>query len=606
MAGGVLRTIAVCTLIPWALSAGASPGPENVFVVVNSENEASVTIAREYVRLRRIPTLNVLYLKGVPASSTISVADFRARILTSVLDAIRSRGLSKQIDIIAFSAGFPYAVDVRADMEGRPFTRYITSPASITGLTYLYELVAAANPDYLEMQANHYFRGLKATRRDTAWTEQERRMAAALAQNSAQLSEALRAAPDAPETRRRLTDSVGLAEELAAHHPYNGGLLYDLACLRALAGNPAAAMRSLEKAVEAGWLNAAHAEADPDLASVRNRPDFRALLARMRSTQPQTLPPVPFRSSTRWAIGGAPSLTSGRRYFLCTMLAYVGGPANSLEEALASLRRAASADHTHPRGTIYFMVSSDQARTGPRRWAFEPAKAELAKLGVRAEVLDGVLPQSRADVAGAMVGAASFSWKSSGSSILPGAFCDHLTSFAGAMTGAGQTLLSEWIRYGAAGSSGTVTEPYALQAKFPTAFMHVFYASGCTLAEAFYQSVSSPYQQLLLGDPLCAPWAPRVKVSMANLRDGAVVKKPLRLQPHATGAQPVKRYELYVDGRLTMSCAPEGRLTLDPRNLTPGVHEARIVAVAGKLEWRGRSIVRFSVARPVGGSARKP
>ena len=63
--------------------------------------------------------------------------------------------------------------------------------------------------------------------------------------------------------------------------------------------------------------------------------------------------------------------------------------------------------------------------------------------------------------------------------------------------GAGQTPLSEFLRFGAAGASGTVTEPYSPSpTKFPSPMIQVHYARGCTLAEAFYQSVSGPYQLL--------------------------------------------------------------------------------------------------------------
>jgi hypothetical protein len=208
-----------------------------------------------------------------------------------------------------------------------------------------------------------------------------------------------------------------------------------------------------------------------------------------------------------------------------------------------------------------------------------------------------VLPQGKSDVAGAVVGIATYDWSKSGSTILPGAFCDHLTSCAGVMTGGGQTLLSEWIKAGAAASSGTVTEPYALQAKFPTAFLHVYYAAGCSLAEAFYQSVSGPYQQLLVGDPLCAPWAKRVTVKVPAMKAGAVLRTRTALRPTCAGVSPVKRYELYIDGRLVTSSPPGRRLVLDPRSLTPGPHEARVVAVAGPLEWRGRAVIPLRVAR---------
>ena len=84
--------------------------------------------------------------------------------------------------------------------------------------------------------------------------------------------------------------------------------------------------------------------------------------------------------------------------------------------------------------------------------------------------------------------------------------------------GAGQTPLSEFLRYGAAGSSGTVTEPFAIAEKFPSPMIQVHYARGCTLAEAFYQSVHGPYQLLIVGDPLCRPWADIPQVSVAGRR----------------------------------------------------------------------------------------
>ena len=155
------------------------------------------------------------------------------------------------------------------------------------------------------------------------------------------------------------------------------------------------------------------------------------------------------------------------------------------------------------------MDNSDiRART--RRPMFEPTVKRLQELGVRAEIVQGSLPQGRDDVMGLVAGSAGFDWPSSKSRILPGAICEHLTSFGGVMLeNAGQTPLTEFLRHGAALSSGTVTEPYAIAAKFPLPFLHVYYAQGCSAAEAFYQSLSGPYQLLIVGDPLCAPWASR-------------------------------------------------------------------------------------------------
>ena len=44
------------------------------------------------------------------------------------------------------------------------------------------------------------------------------------------------------------------------------------------------------------------------------------------------------------------------------------------------------------------------------------------------------MPLNKPDVQGVMMGTASFDWKASGSTILPGAICEHFTSFGGVMT----------------------------------------------------------------------------------------------------------------------------------------------------------------------------
>ena len=186
------------------------------------------------------------------------------------------------------------------------------------------------------------------------------------------------------------------------------------------------------------------------------------------------------------------------------MLSVTSGRGLSVREAIEHLRRSAAADSTFPGGSVYLMDNSD-IRAGTRRPMFEPTVKLLQGLGVRAEIVQGTLPQGREDVMGLVAGSAGFDWTSSQSRILPGAICEHLTSFGGMMQeNAGQTPLTEFLRHGAVLSSGTVTEPYAIAAKFPLPFLHAYYAQGCSAAEAFYQSLSGPYQLLIVGDPLCA------------------------------------------------------------------------------------------------------
>ena len=151
-----------------------------------------------------------------------------------------------------------------------------------------------------------------------------------------------------------------------------------------------------------------------------------------------------------------------------------------------------------------------------------------------AEILQGNVPEGKNDVQGAMLGVANFDWKASRSTILPGAICEHFTSFGGDMhASAGQTPLSELLRYGATAASGTVTEPYAIPHKFPSPMMQVHYARGCTVAESFYQSVLCPYQLLIVGDPLCRPWANIPEITVAGVTAGR--DRPRRNQGQAQG-----------------------------------------------------------------------
>ena len=225
----------------------------------------------------------------------------------------------------------------------------------------------------------------------------------------------------------------------------------------------------------------------------------------------------------------------------------------------------------------------------------------LGELGVKAEVVAGALPERKRDVAGLMAGTPTFDWRASGCAVVPGAICENLTSFGGIFTStAGQTPLSEFLRAGAAGSSGTVTEPFSLQAKFPHPSIQVHYARGASLVESFYQSVHAPYQLLVVGDPLCQPWAkiPTVEVVSAAdskvLEPGTVVSGTLELEPRASGGgeEGADRFELFVDG-LRVRQAPLGeKLVLDTTAMADGHHELRVVAIsATRVETQGRRII---------------
>jgi uncharacterized protein (TIGR03790 family) len=289
----------------------------------------------------------------------------------------------------------------------------------------------------------------------------------------------------------------------------------------------------------------------------------------------------------------------GRHYVLSMVLGVTVGRGNTLKEVLQYLERGASADGTHPRGTIYYMDNSD-LRTTTRHGEFPEAVAQLKALKVNAQILDGVLPQQKRDVQGLMTGIADYDWKASHSAILPGAICDNFTSFGGIMSsGSGQTPLSEFLRYGATASSGTVTEPYALAYKFPSALSQVHYAQGCTVAEAFYQSVNGPYQLLIVGDPLCRPWANIPRVTYSGLAPGKSVSGKISIQPTAAfdGKSTAEHFELFVDDLRTAICGPGGALGFDTALLADGYHELRVVAVeAGMIRSQGRAVIPIATS----------
>jgi hypothetical protein len=307
-----------------------------------------------------------------------------------------------------------------------------------------------------------------------------------------------------------------------------------------------------------------------------------------------------FRAWYGWGQRGELLEAGGTRYVLSAMLGVTAGRGNTVREISSYLASAAKADGTKPTGTIYFMTNSD-VRAMTRNAVFPATVKALERLGVKAEIVSGILPSGRKDVAGLMTGTPEFNWRSSGSTIVPGAICENLTSFGGIFTAsAEQTPLSEFLRQGAAGSSGTVIEPYSIPAKFPHASIQVHYARGASLAEAFYQSVHAPYQLLVVGDPLCQPWAsiPEVEIvdaaSATVLQPDTVLSGTVAIEPRATvpAGGTVDRYELFIDGVRVMQCGAGEQLTFDTTRLADGHHELRVVAIeSSSIETQGRCVV---------------
>jgi uncharacterized protein (TIGR03790 family) len=466
-----LGSVAFCWLVGLGGSCCAGGTAENLALVVNPNDADSLAVANAYIQLRGVPASNVVYIPWKPNVRQAKGVEFRDRLLKPLLAELDSRGLTPQIDCVAYSSGFPYVVDFSGDFAGAALAPQATPMASLTGATYLYRLAQERSPQLTALDSNGYY-------------------AAATSGEAA---------------------SIG------------------------------------------------------------------------------------FSSQSAWSAGNRRD--AGGRYLLATALGVTFGRGNTVDEILACLRRAKEADGARPSGTVYYM-QNDNVRSQVRHASFPAAVAELTALGVKAQVLRGVAPTGKKDVAGLTTGTSHLQLRSANCRLLPGALVDNLTSAAGqfqvgARVANPQTPVSEFLRLGAAGASGTVVEPFAIAEKFPSASLHVHYARGLTLAEAFYRSVAGPYQLIIVGDPLCQPWAALPRISVDGLPTGSgVLTGQTTLKPQAAypDGRHASRFEVYIDGRLETQ-APAGRdLMLDTTKLADGFHDLRIVAVddtpvSGKGSW---------------------
>ena len=242
-------------------------------------------------------------------------------------------------------------------------------------------------------------------------------------------------------------------------------------------------------------------------------------------------------------------------------------------------------------------------RSRTRQHLFVTTLDELAKRGRKGEILskripgqNGIIPIHKTDIIGLVVGSPTFDWEKGQSQLLPGAIAESLTSYGGAFNSAKQTKLTEFLRRGAAGSSGAVAEPYSFQEKFPVPLLHSAYADGCSLAEVFYQSVEYPYQLIIVGDPLARPYARFAKIGLefpdtTRPWSGMVSVRPSVQAPADSG---IKAVELWVDGQRLSKAAVGEDIEIDTRALANGAHRLRLVAVQDSI-IETRSYARFDI-----------
>lgn len=302
------------------------------------------------------------------------------------------------------------------------------------------------------------------------------------------------------------------------------------------------------------------------------------------------------------ALGASASFDSERNRLLeampfpAMMLAFVGENGLTLNEAIAHLERTAAADHTDPAGTFYFVVNDD-VRSTSRHWEFEPvAEAIRAFPNVDAVVSTNLPPVGGDPLCGFMTGSRTV--PIGRVPLIPGAYADNLTSFGGSFDRREHMKATAWLKGGAAFSSGTVTEPYAIWAKFPHACIFLHSLAGCSAIESFYQSVRSPLQILPLGDALSKPWAPRLEPLISGPEHPVHGTVSFKGSVKDERRDVFYRFQWLVDGRVVSA----GRTFVwNTRSVPDGSHTLRLVVRRQIESVRHQNYTEYTVEVMNGG-----
>jgi uncharacterized protein (TIGR03790 family) len=237
--------------------------------------------------------------------------------------------------------------------------------------------------------------------------------------------------------------------------------------------------------------------------------------------------------------------------FLAVMLT-----ASNLVSAKQVIDRAVAGDSTFPTQTVYLAKSSDVFRN--LRYALFDNAVFNARLRGNCSVQRiGTDPSYSLGTALGLQSGWGNPYVIGSTSFVPGALADNLTSWGGTLFEYSDQLnILVLLDAGVAGCYGTVIEPCSYVAKFPSPQNYFYLARGFSMAECYYQSLANPYQGLLLGDPLAAPFALYPSGAWSNLPANALLSGTtnLSLQINAADANhPVQQVDLFVDGVLAQT-----------------------------------------------------
>jgi len=240
-----------------------------------------------------------------------------------------------------------------------------------------------------------------------------------------------------------------------------------------------------------------------------------------------------------------PPIAAGSNSWLVTMLT-----SSNLAQAQAIIDCSVASDGAFPTQTVWLAKTSDLARN-VRYLEFDNAIFDARVAGnfsIARINLDS--PYGLTNLLGYQTGLAGFNLLPN--VFVPGAMADSLTSYGGVILAPnGQTSLLAFMNAGACGSYGTVTEPCNYLQKFPSPQDYFYQARGFSLAECYYMSLVNPYQGLIVGEPLAAPFARPPVGAWVNLPTNSVLSGITNLTLQCTASapnRPIQQVDLFLDG----------------------------------------------------------
>ncbi len=240
-----------------------------------------------------------------------------------------------------------------------------------------------------------------------------------------------------------------------------------------------------------------------------------------------------------------PPIQAGSNSWLATMIT-----SSNLAMAMQIVDQGVASDATFPTQTVYLQKSFDVARN-VRYVEFDNAIFDTRLRGNYSLVRTNESSiQGYGYILGAQTGLSGY--LVTGVSFAPGAIADNLTSFGGYLfQSSGQLDLLSLLAAGATASYGTIQEPCNYLQKFPAALDYLYQARGFSLAECYYQALTNPYQGVIVGEPLAAPFALPAAGAWANLPTNALLSGTTNLSLEfdaISGGAPLEQVDLFVDG----------------------------------------------------------